>query len=91
MRRDIAVVVDEAVSAHTLLEAMRACQAPHVMAVDLFDLYRGPGVGGGRKSLAFRVLLQDTQETLTDFEIEPSMARLVAAVQKNGAQIRGEA
>ncbi len=91
VRRDIAVVVDEAVSAHALLQAMRACQAPHVMAVDLFDLYRGPGVGGGRKSLAFRVLLQDTQKTLTDFEIEPSMARLVAAVQKNGAQIRGEA
>ena len=91
VRRDIAVVVDEAVSAHTLLEAMRTCQAPYVMALDLFDLYRGPGVGEGRKSLAFRVLLQDTQKTLTDSEIEPSMARLVAAVQENGAQIRGEA
>lgn len=90
VRRDIAVVVDEAVTAQSLLDAMRSCNAPHVVDVGLFDLYRGAGVGEGRKSLAFRVLLQDTQGTLTDSEIEPGMSALTEVLQKNGAQIRGE-
>ncbi|MFA5371588.1 MAG: phenylalanine--tRNA ligase subunit beta [Sideroxydans sp.] len=90
VRRDIAVVVDECVSVQSLLDAMRACKAPHVVDICLFDLYRGPGVDGGRKSLAFRVLLQDTQKTLTDIEIDPSIAGVMDALQKNGAQIRGE-
>lgn len=91
VRRDIAVVVDEGVSVQFLLDAMRACEVPHVVDLDLFDLYRGTGVGEGRKSLAFRVLLQDTRKTLTDAEIELGMAGLMEALQKNGAQIRGEA
>ncbi|HCJ51937.1 MAG TPA: hypothetical protein DHV67_08860, partial [Gallionella sp.] len=55
-----------------------------------FDLYRGRGVEQGRKSLAFRVLLQDTQKTLTDSEIDPGIEGLIDTLQKNGAQIRGE-
>lgn len=91
VRRDIAVVVDEGVSVQSLLDAMRACEVPYVVDLDLFDLYRGTAVGEGKKSLAFRVLLQDTEKTLTDAEIESSMASLMEALQKNGAQIRGEA
>jgi len=59
-----------------------------VVELALFDLYRGKGVGEGKKSLAFRVLLQDTQKTLTDFEVEQSMLRLIAVLQQNGAQLR---
>ncbi|MDP2762827.1 MAG: phenylalanine--tRNA ligase subunit beta [Sideroxyarcus sp.] len=90
VQRDIAVVVDECVTVQSLLDALRACKAPHVVDIDLFDVYRGAGVGEGRKSLAFRVLLQDTQKTLTDSEIEPSITGLLDALQNNGAQIRGE-
>jgi len=90
VRRDIAVVVDEHVSVQSLLEVMRSRKAPHVVAIDLFDLYRGRGVEQGRKSLAFRVLLQDTQKTLTDSEIDPGIEGLIDTLQKNGAQIRGE-
>jgi phenylalanyl-tRNA synthetase beta chain len=42
----------------------------------------------GKKSLAFRVLLQDTQKTLTDSEIETSIKMLVDVMQKHGAQLR---
>jgi phenylalanyl-tRNA synthetase beta chain len=51
-------------------------------------VYRGKGVDQGKKSLAFRVLLQDTQKTLTENEIEENVARLVAALQRLGAQLR---
>jgi len=88
VRRDIAVVVDEGVTAQSLLDAMQAEIAPYVVELVLFDLYRGKGVEQGKKSLAFRVLLQDTQKTLTDLDIEPSIAILVNALEKNGAQLR---
>ncbi|MFZ2523935.1 MAG: phenylalanine--tRNA ligase subunit beta [Candidatus Ferrigenium altingense] len=88
VRRDLAVVVDEAVAAQTLLDAMQQVVAPYVAEVALFDVYRGKGVEQGKKSLAFRVLLQDTQKTLTESEIETSIALLVDMLQQHGAQLR---
>jgi phenylalanyl-tRNA synthetase beta chain len=88
VRRDLAVLVDEKVEAQSLLDAMSQAAAPFVAEVALFDVYRGKGVEQGKKSLAFRVLLQDTQKTLTDSEIEPSIALLVNAMQQHGAQLR---
>ncbi|MBI5659355.1 MAG: phenylalanine--tRNA ligase subunit beta [Nitrosomonadales bacterium] len=88
VRRDLAVVVDEGLTVQFLLDAMRAAQAPNICELALFDLYRAKGVGDGKKSLAFRVLLQDTQKTLTDGEVDQSIARLVAVLQQHGAQLR---
>ncbi len=88
VRRDLAVLVDEGVSTQSLLDAMQQASAPDVTEVALFDVYRGKGVEQGKKSLAFRVLLQDTQKTLTDSEIEQSVALLVRAIQELGAQLR---
>jgi phenylalanyl-tRNA synthetase beta chain len=88
VRRDLALVVNEGVAIQSLLEAMQAENAPGVVDIALFDLYRGKGVEEGKKSLAFRVLLQDTQKTMTDAEIEPSVARLIAVLQRMGAQLR---
>lgn len=88
VRRDLAVVVDESVAVQSLLDAMRDSNIIYVAELALFDLYRGKGVGDGKKSLAFRVLLQDTQKTLIDSEIELSIARLTAVLQQHGAQVR---
>ena len=88
VRRDLAVLVDEAVAVQTLLDAMQQAAAPCVVEVTLFDVYRGKGLEQGKKSLAFRVLLQDTQKTLTDSEIETSIALLVDMLQQHGAQLR---
>ena len=63
-------------------------KVPYVIELALFDLYRGKGVDEGKKSLAFRVLLQDTEKTLTDVEIDQSVARLLAVLQLHGAQLR---
>jgi phenylalanyl-tRNA synthetase beta chain len=88
VRRDIAVLVDENITVNSLLAKMQAENAANVVELALFDLYRGKGVQEGKKSLAFRVLLQDTQKTLTDIEIEQSVQRLVSVLQQNGAQLR---
>jgi phenylalanyl-tRNA synthetase beta chain len=88
VRRDLAVVVDESVAVQSLLTALRDKNAPFVVELGLFDVYRGKGVEEGKKSLAFRVLLQDTQKTLNEIEIDQSIAQLVAVLQQQGAQLR---
>jgi len=87
--RDLAVVVDEAVPAQALLEAMLGSRQAVVQDLWLFDLYRGKGVDTGKKSLAFRVVMQDTSKTLTDAEAEAAMAHLLQILaQSVGAKLR---
>jgi len=70
VRRDLAVVVAETLPAGAILEAVRAAVPACVREVEIFDQYRGKGVESGRKSLAFRIVMQDTARTLTDAEVE---------------------
>ncbi|MDD5330663.1 MAG: phenylalanine--tRNA ligase subunit beta [Sulfuricella sp.] len=76
VRRDIAIVVDEKVSVQVLLDAMRKNLPEVVIELALFDVYRGKGIDSGKKSLAFRVLLQDTRQTLTDETVEAITTQL---------------
>jgi len=75
--RDIAVILPDAVAVQSVLDDLASHKPEQVTEVRLFDLYRGPGVENGKKSLAFRVLLQDTQKTLTDQEVDLAIANLV--------------
>lgn len=77
VRRDIAVVVADDVSVQALLEGMQAEKSPIISEIALFDVYRGKGMENGKKSLAFRVLLQDTEKTLTDAEADSAVATLI--------------
>lgn len=89
VRRDLAVEVDEAVNVGPLLDAMYRANVENLVEVGLFDVYRGKGMEPGKKSLAFRVLLQDTQKTMTDVEVEAAMQKLLAALTGHGARLRG--
>ena len=75
--RDIALLVDAGVQAQALLDAARAEKAPIVQEVQVFDLYQGPHLPAGKKSLAFRVVMQDTERTLTDAEADKARDALV--------------
>ena len=77
MRRDIAVVVDETIPAQAVLDALVAVKPPVVDHIALFDVYRGRGIEVGKKSLAILVLIQDTARTLTDAEIDATVADLL--------------
>jgi len=89
VRRDLAVVVDATVSAEDLRGTIAAAGGPLVGAVALFDVYSGKGIPEGRKSLAFRVLLQDTEKTLTDADVEAVIQEIVGKIQeKHGATLR---
>ncbi|QNM97534.1 phenylalanine--tRNA ligase subunit beta [Chitinimonas koreensis] len=89
VRRDLAFVVDDAVQYQDLIDAMQAAGQAAVTAVEGFDVYRSKGVPEGKKSLAFKVILQDTQKTLSDAEIDSAVSQLVAALQQRfDAQLR---
>jgi phenylalanyl-tRNA synthetase beta chain len=77
VRRDIAVVVSESVSLKALLGSLQDGRSPIVSDISLFDVYRGKGIENGKKSLAFRVLLQDTEKTLTDAEADLAITKLM--------------
>ena len=90
VERDFAFVVDRDIAADALVRAARAADKQLVAAVTVFDLYEGPHVGEGRKSLALQVSLQPQDKTFTDAEIEAVSARIVAAVAKaTGGSLRG--
>ena len=87
--RDRAVVVDESVPARDLLQTVKSFRPELFRDVTLFDLYRGKGIAEGQKSLAFRVVMQDTARTLTDAEVDAVMADLQALLtERFGAQLR---
>ena len=74
VRRDYSFSVAENTPVGTILEAVRRGVPGWVREVEVFDQYRGEGVEAGRKSLALRIVMQDTDRTLTDSEVEAVMA-----------------
>jgi phenylalanyl-tRNA synthetase beta chain len=60
-----------------------------VQEISVFDVYRGAGLPEGMKSLAVKIMLQDTEATLTDETVEPLIGRLIQAAADAGAQLRG--
>jgi phenylalanyl-tRNA synthetase beta chain len=90
VERDFAFVVDHETAADVLLRAARGVDRELVSEVRLFDVYEGPGLPEGKKSLAITVVLQPQARTLTDPEIEGFSKRLIAQVEKvTGAKLRG--
>jgi len=75
--RDLAVLVDAGLPVQALLDAFAAEKPAIVRTVRLFDLYQGKSLPAGRKSLAFRIVMQDTEKTLTDAEADSAIAQMV--------------
>jgi len=89
VRRDLAFVVDVNTPAGTLLSALREAALPQVQSIEVFDDYRGKGVPENQKSLAIRVVMQDTQRTLTDQEVDDAVQKLVdTALNQCNASLR---
>ncbi|GBD42907.1 Phenylalanine--tRNA ligase beta subunit [bacterium HR40] len=87
--RDFAFLVDADLPAAELLEAIRAADRKLVRDVKLFDIYTGPGIPEGKKSLAVAVRLQAADRTLSEGEIEEVARHIVdAAARRCGAALR---
>ncbi|MFB2758844.1 phenylalanine--tRNA ligase subunit beta [Shewanella xiamenensis] len=80
-RRDIAVVVDESVSAGDVMKLIRKVGENQLVGINLFDVYLGKGVEPGKKSLAIALTLQDTTRTLEEKEIAETVDSVVSALK----------
>ncbi len=89
LERDLAFVVAEGARAGEILKAALGADRALIANADVFDVYRGPGIPEGHKSVAISVTLQPRERTLTDAEIEAIVAKIVAEVsRKTGATLR---
>lgn len=91
VKHDLAIVVDESVSAETLTQRIQSSGGKLLADVRLFDVYRDPvRVGPGKKSMAFSLTYRAADHTLTSEEVERAHARLVQKVTKStGGEVRG--
>ena len=76
-RRDIAVVVEEQVSANNVLQLIEKVGGNYLVDLNLFDVYRGNGIESGFKSLAIAMTLQDNNKTLAEKDITDVVDRVV--------------
>jgi phenylalanyl-tRNA synthetase beta chain len=84
---DLAFVTPRTVHAGDLAHALRA-SSDLVESVELFDVYEGPGLAHGTRSLAFTVRFSSVERTLSDAEISRERAVLIAAAQSLDASLR---
>jgi phenylalanyl-tRNA synthetase beta chain len=76
VKRDLALLVDKSVKFADLAAAATAAEKKLLKQVTLFDVYEGKNLEAGKKSYALSFILQDTENTLKDKQIEAIMAKL---------------
>ncbi|TAN51088.1 MAG: phenylalanine--tRNA ligase subunit beta [Methylococcaceae bacterium] len=89
MRRDLALVIDAQLAAGHVQNAILTMGNALIQSVCVFDVYSGPGVESGSKSLALTLLLQDTQDTLTDERVDTVITDVLEKLHRDfGAKLR---
>jgi phenylalanyl-tRNA synthetase beta chain len=85
VRRDLAILINEDVSAKSIEDCIRDSTSKILQEVRVFDIYTGKGVDKGLKSVAFGLILQDFSRTLTDQDIDSEIESVVDALKQNFA------
>lgn len=89
VKEDLAVVVDEAVTAEQVAQAIRQAGGNLLQDVTLFDVYRGKQIPAGKKSLAYSLTYQAMDKTLKDADVEKVRRRIIARLSQTlGATLR---
>jgi phenylalanyl-tRNA synthetase beta chain len=89
LRQDLAVVLPDDVAAGRVLERVKQAGGEMLDDVSVFDVYTGPQVGEGRRSLALALSFLGREQTLTDEDVAPARAKIVAALGELGGELRG--
>ncbi len=89
VRRDMALLVDEKILASDIISTVFGLGLDVIQDVKIFDIYQGPGVDEGQKSIALSLILQDFSQTLTDSEIDAIFTRVLESLTaKHNAKLR---
>ena len=89
VKRDFAFVIDEAVEADALVRAVRGADKKAIVEARLFDLFVGPGVDEGKKSMAVEITLQPGEKSFSQEDLDAISAGVVKAAEKLGGVLRG--
>ncbi len=90
VRRDLAVIVEDGVAAGRILDEVRRGAPATLSDAVVFDLYRGEGIGAGRKSVAIGLTFRSESRTLDDMEVDGFVEAIVAGLEAEvGAELRG--
>jgi phenylalanyl-tRNA synthetase beta chain len=81
VRRDLAIVIDESVPLAVLQENVTVSASGLLSELRVFDVYRGPGIESGRKSIALGLILQDSSRTLTDVDADAVVTAVIARLR----------
>jgi phenylalanyl-tRNA synthetase beta chain len=88
VRRDFAFIVPAELPADQLLRAVRGADKAAIADASLFDLFTGPGIPEGSKSLAVEVTLQPAEKSFTEEDLKAISERILAAGARLGATLR---
>ena len=89
VKRDLALLIDKNVTFAQIEQVARETEKKLLKAVNLFDVYEGKNLEAGKKSYALSFILQDTENTLKDKQIEAIMAKLQKVFEDQfGAKLR---
>ncbi len=87
--RDLALVCDESITVGALEDCIKAASKSLLREVELFDIYRGPGIDEGKKSVAFSLVFRADDRSLTAEEVDAEMSAVLAALcEKLNAVLR---
>ena len=89
LRQDLAVTLPELVGADELLALVRRAGGETLEEAEIFDVYTGSQVEAGRRSLALALTFRALERTLTDEDVAPARAQIVAALRELGGELRG--
>jgi phenylalanyl-tRNA synthetase beta chain len=89
VKRDLALLIDKSVSFAEIKTIAFNCEKKLLKSVSLFDIYEGKQLAADKKSYAVSFIIQDTEKTLTDKQIDKIMQKLIKSYEKQlNAQLR---
>jgi phenylalanyl-tRNA synthetase beta chain len=83
VRRDIAMLVPEATTHESVLQAVRQSRPANLESVELFDVFRGKNVPAGQKSVAYAFIYRNVERSLTDAEVNAIQERVVSQLKQS--------
>ena len=87
--RDFAFIVDKSIKAQDLLKLIKNVDSSLIKDISIFDLYEGENIPSGKKSLAFKIIIQSNDRALTENDINDVSNKIVKTIEdKTGSKLR---
>lgn len=88
LERDLALLIPISVPAKQVERVLKEASGPLLESLSLFDVYTGPGIPEGFRSLAFHLTFRSPERTLTEEDITPMIARILEKISQIGGRLR---